>query len=95
MSAKPDEFFQTMTDRVIALIEGADPTGWARWAKGYTAAAVTIDETIEAFLKATGADIRHAAQDSAYFRNGTNNIVLPLRESFTSTEGYTPPSSMR
>jgi antirestriction protein ArdC len=85
-----DEFFQTMTDRVIALIliEGAD-TGWARWAKGYTAAAVTIDEAIEAFLKATGADIRHVADsDSAYFRNCTTLIVLPRRESFLSTAGY-------
>lgn len=45
-------------------------------------------DNIEEFLAATGANIVHAAQDSAYFTPGTNNIVLPLRETFLSTEGY-------
>lgn len=49
---------------------------------------VTSDETIEAFLAATGANIEHREQDRAYYTPGTNDIVLPLKEAFESTHGY-------
>ena len=39
-------------------------------------------EEVDAFLKATGANISHKAQDRAYYTPGTNDIVLPLADAF-------------
>ena len=43
---------------------------------------------VEAFIAATGANIMHKAQDRAYFKPGTNDIVLPLVEQFETQAGY-------
>jgi antirestriction protein ArdC len=44
-------------------------------------------EASEAFLKATGADIRHGG-DKAYFTPGGDYIQLPAFDAFFSSEGY-------
>lgn len=42
----------------------------------------------DALIAASGANIQHIAGDRAYFTPGTNDIVLPLREQFETSEGY-------
>lgn len=49
---------------------------------------VETDEAIEALLAASGADIAHKPQDRAYYTPGTDDVVLPLRETFESTKAY-------
>lgn len=49
---------------------------------------VDTHDAIEAFLGATGANIKHNGGDQAYYTPGTNNISLPPVEAFTSTHGY-------
>ncbi|HEY2396486.1 MAG TPA: zincin-like metallopeptidase domain-containing protein, partial [Rudaea sp.] len=61
---------------------------------GYTADAVQLEnqvtpvEQADALLTASGASITHGG-DSAYYRPGTDQIVLPHREAFTGTTTMT------
>ena len=43
---------------------------------------------VDEFIAATGANIRHLAQDRAYFSPSHDRITLPLREQFETTQAY-------
>lgn len=45
-------------------------------------------ERAEAILKASGADISHAAGDRAFYRPSTDGITMPYREQFQTADAY-------
>ena len=45
-------------------------------------------ERAESILKASGADIGHAAGDRAFYRPSTDSITMPYREQFKTAEAY-------
>ena len=45
-------------------------------------------ERAESILKASGADIGHAAGDRAFYRPSTDSITMPYREQFKTADAY-------
>ena len=45
-------------------------------------------EAVEAFIAATGANIKHVAGDRAFYTPSADAITLPLREQFETPQGY-------
>lgn len=45
-------------------------------------------ERAESILKASGADISHAAGDRAFYRPSTDSITMPYREQFKTADAY-------
>lgn len=45
-------------------------------------------DRVEKMIAGTGAEIRHAASNQAYFHKGRDQITLPLVEQFDSTQSY-------
>lgn len=45
-------------------------------------------ERAESILKASGADITHAAGDRAFYRPSTDSITMPYREQFKTADAY-------
>ena len=43
---------------------------------------------VEGFIEGTGAEIRYAASNKAYFDRGRDQITLPLREQFDTPQGF-------
>ncbi len=43
---------------------------------------------VEEFIGGTGAEFRHAASNKAFFDRGRDQITLPLREQFDTTQAY-------